>query len=180
MISRCEVDMIQIKEEYQNIYDKSMENEIRDDVSGDYGKLLLLLIKDPSQRVFEDAVEEQPHVIEQVEEPLVEETPTVTDCPDFNSSNDCERLRKAMKGFGTDEKTIIEIISKRSRAQRQQLKTCFKSMFGRNLMDDLHSELSGSFRDVIEGLMMEEDEFDAFSFKKAIAGFGTDGKLKYF
>lgn len=168
--------MIQIKQEYSNLFNNSMEKDVSSDVSGDYGKLLLSLVKNPSERVYENAAPEEPHVIEQVEEPQVEETPTVVAFSSFDSKSDCERLRKAMKGLGTDEKTIIEIISNRSRAQRQELKTCFKAMFGRNLLDDLHSELSGSFRDVIESLMMEKDEFDAFSFKKAIAGIGTDGK----
>ena len=176
VISRCEVDMIQIKREYQNLYDKPMEVDVGGDVSGDYGRLLLMLLRDPSQRVFEDAIADQPHIIEEVEEPHVEESPTVVDFPDFDSSKDCERLRKAMKGLGTDEKTLIQIIGKRSRSQRQELKTKFQAMFGRNLMNDLHSELSGSFRDVMKGLMMEEDEFDAFSFRKAVAGLGTDGK----
>jgi hypothetical protein len=47
-------------------------------------------------------------------------------------------------------------------------------MYGRNLVDDLHSELSGSFRDTIEALMMTPIEFDAFSFRKALQGLGTN------
>ncbi len=44
-----------------------MEKDIQGDVSGDYGKLLLELIKDPSEREYGNAPEpEEPHVIEQV------------------------------------------------------------------------------------------------------------------
>jgi hypothetical protein len=114
----------------------------------------------------------------QVEEPHIEETPTITDFPGFNPNSDAERLRKAMKGLGTDEKTIIEIIPRRSNKQRQQLKTTFQAMFGRDLVQDLHSELSGHFRDAIEACMMPLDEFEAFSYRKAVKGFGTDG-IKY-
>ena len=78
--------------------------------------------------------------------------------------------------MGTDEKTIIEIIGKRSNSQRQELKTVFKQMHGRSLLEDLHSELSGHFREVIEGLMMTPLEFDARSFRKAVEGLGTDGE----
>jgi hypothetical protein len=77
-------------------------------------------------------------------------------------------------GLGTDEKTIIEILGRRSNSQRQDLKTTFQQMYGRNLLNDLHSELSGSFRDTIEALMMTPSEFDAFSLRKAVQGLGTD------
>lgn len=48
-------------------------------------------------------------------------------------------------------------------------------MFGRDLLKDLQSEISGDFKDAIEGMMMSPAEFDAFSFKKAMSGLGTDG-----
>lgn len=170
--------MKQIKDEFKSLFNSPMDKEIKSDVSGDYGSLMLLLIKDPSERTYEgSSVPEEPHVIEQVEETPVEETPTLVECQGFNSNNDCERLRKAMKGLGTDEKTIIEIIGKRSSPQRQELKNVFKTMFGRDLVQDVHSELSGHFRDTIEGLLMTPDEFDAVSFRKAISGLGTDGIL---
>jgi annexin A7/11 len=34
--------------------------------------------------------------------------PTVAAMPNFNASNDAATLRKAMKGFGTDEAAIIK------------------------------------------------------------------------
>ena len=140
-----------------------MEKDIQGDVSGDYGKLLLLLIKDPASRTYENAdgspaQPEEPHVIEQVEEAPIEQTPPVVDFSGFNANDDCERLRKAMKGLGTDEKTIIQILGNRSNKQRQELKKVFTSMFGRDLIKDLHSELSGDFRETIEGMMMTPAE----------------------
>ena len=42
---------------------------------------------------------EVPHQIEKVEEPKIEETPTVLPVQNFNPGSDCELLRKAMKGF---------------------------------------------------------------------------------
>jgi hypothetical protein len=69
-------------------------------VSGDYGKLLLRLLIDPSKRTFENkSSPEEPHIIETVEEPLIEETPTLKEFPSFNPNSDCEQLRKAMKGL---------------------------------------------------------------------------------
>ena len=48
-------------------------------------------------------------------------------------------------------------------------------MHGRDLLKDLHSELSDHFRDAIEGLMMTPIEFDAYSYRRAVQGLGTDG-----
>lgn len=180
VVSRSEVDMIQIKQEFAKQNKNSMEKDIKDDVSGDYGKLLLLLIQDPSERTYDvggSAEPDEPQVIETVEETPVEETPVITDAPGFDAAKDCERLRKAMKGLGTDEKTIIEILCHRSNKQRQELKNKFQGIIGRDLMKDLHSELSGSFRDLVELMMMPTDEFDAENYRKALKGLGTDGNL---
>ena len=62
---------------------------------------------------------------------------------------DAEALRNAMKGFGTDESTLIKICANRTNAQRQQLKAAYKSLYGRDLIADLKSELNGKFEDAM-------------------------------
>uniref|UniRef100_A0A8C1HV72 Annexin n=1 Tax=Cyprinus carpio carpio TaxID=630221 RepID=A0A8C1HV72_CYPCA len=88
--------------------------------------------------------------------------------------DDAQALRKAMKGFGTDEDTIIDIVANRSNAQRQEIRQTFKSLLGRDLMADLKSELSKNLERLILGLMMTPAEFDAKMMKKAMEGAGTD------
>lgn len=56
--------------------------------------------------------------------------PTVFPYENFNSEEDAKALKEAMKGFGTDEDAIIEIITKRSNEQRRQIATQFKTMYG--------------------------------------------------
>ena len=52
-------------------------------------------------------------------------TPTVYPRDGFSVVEDGETLRAAMKGFGTDEEAIIDIICTRSNWQRQQIARFF-------------------------------------------------------
>lgn len=83
-------------------------------------------------------------------------------------------LRKAMKGLGTDEKAIINVLAYRSCEQRQAIKLKFKSMYGRDLISDLKSELGGNFENVVLALMEPCELFDAKSLRSAMKGAGTD------
>jgi annexin A7/11 len=74
-----------------------------------------------------------------------------------------------MKGFGTDEKTIIEILGHRSNEQRQIIKSTFSKIIKRDLVSDLKSELSGDFSETIQLLMMTPVEHGAYSFMKVIS-----------
>lgn len=101
-------------------------------------------------------------------------SPCIVPFPGFDKDVDSVALRKAMKGLGTDEKAIINILCFRSNAQRQELKTYYKTAYGRDLLSDLKSELSGDFEDVILGLMDTPAMFDARCLKRAMKGAGTD------
>ncbi|KAL8186768.1 UNVERIFIED_CONTAM: Annexin A11 [Gekko kuhli] len=56
---------------------------------------------------------------------------TICDAPSFDPLRDAEVLRKAMKGFGTDEQAIIECLGSRSNKQRQQIILSFKTAYGK-------------------------------------------------
>lgn len=57
--------------------------------------------------------------------------PTVVGVPNFNAAEDAAALRGAMKGFGTDEQAIIDILTARSNAQRQAIAQAFTHEYGR-------------------------------------------------
>ncbi|XP_017509803.3 annexin A11 isoform X2 [Manis javanica] len=99
---------------------------------------------------------------------------TITDAPGFDPLRDAEVLRKAMKGFGTDEQAIINCLGSRSNKQRQQILLSFKTAYGKDLIKDLKSELSGNFEKTILALMKTPVLFDAYEIKDAIKGAGTD------
>ncbi|KAL4609275.1 annexin A4-like [Arapaima gigas] len=99
---------------------------------------------------------------------------TVTEAAVFNADNDAQRLREAMKGAGTNEATIIEILAHRTIAQRQRIKEAFKQSVGKDLADELRSELTGNFEKVVLGLLMTAPVYDASELRNAIKGAGTD------
>lgn len=103
-----------------------------------------------------------------------------------------------MKGFGTDEKALINVICRRSNGQRQvcdsiriqfrdndhfrfdflqAIRQTYKTMFGKDLMDDIRSETSGNFERVLIALMTPTVDFHAIELHNAMAGIGTDEEV---
>ena len=89
-------------------------------------------------------------------------------------SSDVETLRNAMKGWGTDEATLIKVVANRTNSQRQVIKQQYKQAFGRDLIADLKSELNGKMEDAFIALFTDPCEFDADELRKAMSGAGTN------
>uniref|UniRef100_A0A674HJH9 Annexin n=1 Tax=Taeniopygia guttata TaxID=59729 RepID=A0A674HJH9_TAEGU len=73
----------------------------------------------------------------------------------------------------TDEQAIINVVANRSNDQRQKIKTAFKTMYGKDLIKDLKSELSGNVEELILALFMPSTYYDAWSLHHAMKGVGT-------
>uniref|UniRef100_A0A4W2IT47 Annexin n=1 Tax=Bos indicus x Bos taurus TaxID=30522 RepID=A0A4W2IT47_BOBOX len=98
---------------------------------------------------------------------------SVKGSPHFNPDPDAETLYKAMKGIGTNEQAIIDVLTKRSNAQRQQIAKSFKAQFGKDLIETLKSELSGKFERLIIALMYPPYRYEAKELYDAMKGIGT-------
>uniref|UniRef100_A0A3P8Z1N7 Annexin n=1 Tax=Esox lucius TaxID=8010 RepID=A0A3P8Z1N7_ESOLU len=101
---------------------------------------------------------------------------TITDAPDFDPSVDAETLYNAMKGIGSDKEAILDLVTGRSNAQRQEIVKAYKSSYGKDLIDDLKYELTGKFERLIVSLMRPQAYHDAKEIHDALKGAGTDEK----
>ncbi|KAK3778627.1 hypothetical protein RRG08_040807 [Elysia crispata] len=99
---------------------------------------------------------------------------TVQPADPFNPETASQALRKAMKGLGTDEATIIKILTTHCNAQRREIEKVYKQMHGRDLLDDLKSELSGKFESFVLALFQHPRIYDAKECNSAISGVGTN------
>uniref|UniRef100_G1T3I9 Annexin n=1 Tax=Oryctolagus cuniculus TaxID=9986 RepID=G1T3I9_RABIT len=102
---------------------------------------------------------------------------TIHPAANFDAMKDAEILRKAMKGFGTDEQAIVDVVANRSNDQRQKIKAAFKTMYGKDLIKDLKSELSGNMEELILALFMPPTYYDAWSLRNAMQGAGTQERV---
>lgn len=101
----------------------------------------------------------------------------MSDLPGLDAPADPETLPKAMKGLGTDEGSILTLLTPRSDAQRREIVAALKTLFGRDLQDDLKSELTGKFEKLIVALMKRPWLYDACELKqRALEGAGTPSR----
>uniref|UniRef100_A0A8C1V9B3 Annexin n=1 Tax=Cyprinus carpio TaxID=7962 RepID=A0A8C1V9B3_CYPCA len=125
--------------------------------------------------------------------------PTITPYEDFDVMADIKAIRKACKGMGTDEETIISILANRSAAQRVEIKQAYfekyddvslkyhcNAFLQRDLEADIEDDTSGEVKNLLVSLLQanrdesyEVDEAlaeqDATSLFEAGEGrFGTD------
>lgn len=69
---------------------------------------------------------------------------------------DAELLYRAMKGIGTDDDILIEVICFRSTERLNQIKEKFKESYGKELVKEVESECSGEYKNTLKALLESE------------------------
>ncbi|XP_060093454.1 annexin A1 [Heteronotia binoei] len=119
----------------------------------------------------------QSYYIENDEQQYVKNTKggsAVSAYPNFNPSADAAALDKAITAKGVDEKTIIDICTQRTNAQRQQIKEAYQQLKGKPLEESLKKALTGNLEDVVLALLKTPAQFDADVLRASMKGLGTD------
>ncbi|XP_069813238.1 annexin A13 isoform X1 [Dendropsophus ebraccatus] len=89
---------------------------------------------------------------------------------------DARELRNAMKGAGTNESLLIQILCTRANSQIRNIKESYKRLFDRDLESDVKSETSGYFRKILLSLL-QADRDEGLDVNKDLAG--QDAKKLY-
>ncbi|KAL5269883.1 hypothetical protein ACHWQZ_G003377 [Mnemiopsis leidyi] len=101
-------------------------------------------------------------------------TSTIDEPDDVDPAEDVENLKNAMKGWGTNEQTIIDILTHRSYNNRLKIGTLYQATYSDSLWEDIKSETSGDFRTALKALVLTEARFFAEEMRNAMRGWGTN------
>ncbi|KAJ3594265.1 hypothetical protein NHX12_006596 [Muraenolepis orangiensis] len=69
---------------------------------------------------------------------------------------DATELKSSMKGLGTDEETLIEIVCSRSSKELVEIKHVYKEMFKKELEKDVAGDTSGDFAKLLMSLVQTQ------------------------
>ncbi|KAL6705709.1 hypothetical protein ACN47E_006498 [Coniothyrium glycines] len=88
-------------------------------------------------------------------------------------THEIEAVRKAMKGFGTDEKALISVLAKKDPLQIGSIRTQYNQRMKRNLVGDLEKETSGYFKHGLVEIARGPLDSDCWNLMEAMKGLGT-------
>ena len=88
--------------------------------------------------------------------------PTVKESAKFSADALARKLHKAIDGWGTDEKTIINVLSSIDSLQRKHVGFSYKKLYGKYLRSALRDDTSGCFQDLLLAIMLLPEEHDAW------------------
>ncbi|VDP80111.1 unnamed protein product [Echinostoma caproni] len=103
--------------------------------------------------------------------------PTIQPTPGFSATADAERLHRAMKGAGTDEETLINVLARRTNHERQEICQAYESLYQKPLRAALKDDCSGQFKTVLCELVHDTPYMLAKALYYAMKGLGTNDRV---
>ncbi|KAK1319875.1 hypothetical protein QJS10_CPB04g00377 [Acorus calamus] len=76
-------------------------------------------------------------------------------------SEDAEKLKKAVQGWGTNEKAVITVLAHRNATQRKQISQAYEELYKEDLLKRLESELSGDLEKAVYRWIFDPVEREA-------------------
>ncbi|XP_059406355.1 annexin A3a [Carassius carassius] len=154
LASRTNKQIKELSAAYSEITKKTLIQNLKTEVSGDFGKAILLLAegaRDESTNVNADKAREDAKALYQAGE----------------------------KRLGTDESKFIEILCKRSIPHLRQTILEYKNISGKTLQKSIEKEMSGKLEDLLVAIVkcvMSTPAYFAEKLYKSMKGAGTDEK----
>nr|CDS30978.2 annexin [Hymenolepis microstoma] len=175
---RADIDLESIKERYEELYKEPLSKAISEDTSKDYRKLCLKLRNSPVSLRNPTATMQHARALIHLFAPNGDKyKSTVDSTPGFSPTADAEHLKKAMKGLGTDEEAIINILGRRTTYERLAIRDAYPSISSKTLAKALKGDLSGKFEDFCLMLIKSPAEIMAEALYKAMKGLGTKERV---
>ncbi|KAL8778833.1 MAG: hypothetical protein Q9213_007225 [Squamulea squamosa] len=95
----------------------------------------------------------------------------------FDASGPADALRKAMKGFGTDESALIRILAHMTPQEIPVVKQTYSQRHKRSLESDIKNECSGYFEFALLAILRGPLQQDVWCLHDALKGAGTKEAL---
>ncbi|KAF2897862.1 hypothetical protein ILUMI_08313 [Ignelater luminosus] len=165
-------------------YKATLKSQIQYETAGDFEELLVALLnadRDESVKVHKTQAVADARTLYHagsleyaiecefsrfIKRGLLTIVKAVRDLPEYYAG----RLYASVKGFGTNNKRLIRIITTRNEIDMDLIKTHYK----KSLIRDLDTKLIGWFRKLILALMMQPTHLYAEQLYNAVDGTGTD------
>ncbi|KAG5179156.1 hypothetical protein JKP88DRAFT_280489 [Tribonema minus] len=91
--------------------------------------------------------------------------------------SDAQFIRRACKGFGTDDNALVMAVCSRTKEHLVRVDRAYHRLFNKSLAQEIKSETSGHYQDLLMAIVLPYDEFDAAIIKKACDGLGTNEQV---
>lgn len=99
---------------------------------------------------------------------------------------DAQCIYEAVKGLGTDDEALIEILATRSNAEIMDMKEAYRETYGKDAVGDIRDDTSGNYRKLLLALLdAQRDESTDVNFEQVRGGspfpsvyFGFEGPEK--
>eukprot|EP00611_Tribonema_gayanum_P002000 TRINITY_DN11493_c0_g2_i1.p1 TRINITY_DN11493_c0_g2~~TRINITY_DN11493_c0_g2_i1.p1 ORF type:complete len:769 (-),score=266.08 TRINITY_DN11493_c0_g2_i1:3-2102(-) len=93
------------------------------------------------------------------------------------ADSDAQLIRRACKGFGTDDNALVMAVCSRTKEHLVRVDRAYHRLFNKSLAQEIKSETSGHYQDLLMAIVLPYDEFDAAIIKKACDGLGTNEQV---
>ncbi|RPA97926.1 Annexin [Choiromyces venosus 120613-1] len=91
----------------------------------------------------------------------------------INATADVDAIYRACKGFGTDERALINVLGCRDAPTIDAIRAQYTTRIGRDLIETLEKETSGNFETALVSTALGPIESEAYFAHRAIVGVGT-------